>query len=414
MDDDSRQAPFPRAVVVGAVLLGLALRLAFGLLYWNGQVLTRDELEYLSLARSLAAGHGFVYDDVMRSGSFTPFGRSPGYPVFLALVGAGRRVFTSAPTVVKVAQSFVGAIGVWLAALIAFRVGGARAARASAIIAAIYPPLVWVAAFVWSESIFWPLGLFIAWLFDRGVAKGDPPRGGVICGVVVGLAIITRPAIILFLPLAGGYLVWKRRLRMAGAMAIGVLLVYLPWTARNYVFHGRVMVVASDGGVTFWTGNNPLATGEGDMAANIAIKRDNARLRAAHPGLSEEEMEHFYYAEAFRWMRAHPLDWLTLEVKKAFYVVVPIGPSYTLHSARYFVASVVSYGALLVLGLVACVRRRERLGAAAGLWLLAGSAILVCLVFFPQERFRIPLIDPALVVLGGLGIAALRPRTSRT
>ena len=37
------------------------------------------------------------------------------------------------------------------------------------------------------------------------------------------------------------------------------------------------------------------------------------------------------------------------------------------------------------------------------LWVLAASAVLVCLVFFPQERFRIPIIDPALVVLGGLG-----------
>ena len=97
-----------------------------GCLYWTGQVLTRDELEYLSLARSLAAGHGFVYDDVMRASPFTPFGRSPGYPAFLALIGAGRRVFASAPAAVKVAQSFIGAAGVWLAAIVAFRVGGSR------------------------------------------------------------------------------------------------------------------------------------------------------------------------------------------------------------------------------------------------------------------------------------------------
>jgi radical SAM protein with 4Fe4S-binding SPASM domain len=36
-------------------VLGLALRLAFSLGYWTGQPLTRDEQEYLSLARSLAA-----------------------------------------------------------------------------------------------------------------------------------------------------------------------------------------------------------------------------------------------------------------------------------------------------------------------------------------------------------------------
>jgi len=412
--DAGRPAPLPRAFIIGAAIVGLVLRLAFGLLYWNGQVLTRDEVEYLSLARSLAAGHGFVYDEVVRSGSFTPFGRSPGYPAFLAVIGAGSRVFTSAPLVVKVVQSFVGAIGVWLAALIAFRLGGARAARASAVIAALYPPLIWVAAFVWSESIFWPLGLFIAWLFDRNFSQGDRVWNGLLCGLVVGLAVITRPAIILFLPLAGLYLIWTRHRYMLAGMTLGVLLVYLPWTARNYVFHGRVMVVASDGGVTFWTGNHPLAIGEGDMAANPVLKRDNLRLRAEHPGLTEEEMEHFYYAEAFGWMRAHPLRWVALELKKAFYIVVPFGPSYRLHSARYFVTSVVSYTALLGLAAVAFARRRDRLGKAGGLWLLAGSAVLVGLVFFPQERFRIPLIDPALVVLGGLGIAALMPRTSHT
>jgi hypothetical protein len=31
--------------------------------------------------------------------------------------------------------------------------------------------------------------------------------------------------------------------------------------------------------VTFWTGNHPLAVGDGDLAANPAIKIDNARYR---------------------------------------------------------------------------------------------------------------------------------------
>jgi hypothetical protein len=30
--------------------------------------------------------------------------------------------------------------------------------------------------------------------------------------------------------------------------------------------------------------------------------------------------------------------------------------------------------------------------------LLAASSLLVCVVFFPQERFRIPVVDPALIV----------------
>ena len=135
------------------------------------------------------------------------------------------------------------------------------------------------------------------------------------------------------------------------------------------------------------------------MAANPAIKRDNQRLRAANPGLSPEALEPIYYREAFKAIAADPVWWAGLLARKAFYAVVPVGPSYTLHSTRYFVASVVSYAALLVAGVAGGVALWR-----AGRWpvplgLLLGSALLVCVVFFPQERFRIPVIDPALVVL---------------
>jgi len=33
---------------------------------------------------------------------------------------------------------------------------------------------------------------------------------------------------------------------------------------------------------------------------------------------------------------------------------------------------------------------------------MAASTILAGLIFFPQERFRLPVIDPALIVTGAL------------
>ena len=45
-------------------------------------------------------------------------------------------------------------------------------------------------------------------------------------------------------------------------MGLGMLIVVGPWTVRNYVHHGRLVFVASEGGVTFWTGNHPLAVGD--------------------------------------------------------------------------------------------------------------------------------------------------------
>jgi hypothetical protein len=166
------------------------------------------------------------------------------------------------------------------------------------------------------------------------------------------------------------------------------------------------MLIASEGGITFWTGNHPLSPGEGDMAANPAIKRDNQRLRAEHPGLSAEELEPIYYREALGRIASRPRWWLGLELRKLFYLIVPTGPSYTLHSTRYFAATLVSYGLLLPFGCAGLVMlaRRGRWPRSLGLLLL--SAIVACLIFFPQERFRVPAIDPVLIV----GAAALMAR----
>lgn len=392
--------------LLAIVVLGVAVRLAFGLGYWVDQPLTRDEREYLSLARSLRAGDGFVYDE----GHTDPFGRAPGYPAFLAVAGGGHGSPSSVPALVKITQSLVGALGILLAAALAARLAGPRAAMMAALFTAGYPPLVWISAYAFSEAIFWPLGLLVAWLFDRASTASSPAsrvRLALVCGALAGAGVLIRPALLFFLLLAALYWMWRRRWAPLVALTIGALVMVGPWTARNYAVHGRFVLVASEGGVTFWTGNHPLAIGEGDMAANQAIKRDSLALRARYPALSEEAMEPVYYREAFAWIRAHPLDWLALQARKAFYTVVPIGPSYRLHSRLYVAASLASYGLALAGALVGLWRWRDRLHTVTGLWLLAGSAVLVCLAFFPQERFRIPTIDPALLVLAA---AACVPR----
>ena len=69
----------------------------------------------------------------------------------------------SVPGSVKAAQAVVGGAGVLLVGLLARRLAGRRAAIAAAAIAAVYPPLVWIGSYAFSEAIFWPLGLWVAW-----------------------------------------------------------------------------------------------------------------------------------------------------------------------------------------------------------------------------------------------------------
>jgi 4-amino-4-deoxy-L-arabinose transferase-like glycosyltransferase len=384
-----------RQALIGAAIVGLLLRLAFGLLYWVDKPLTRDEREYLSLARSLAAGRGFVYDADVASAPQDPFGRAPGYPAFLVLAGGGRSGAPSVPTSVKAVQACVGAMGIVLVGLIAQRLAGARAAAIAAALAAVYPPLVWISAYAMSEALFWPLGLSVVWLFDRGVGNA---RWALVAGLAAGVAVLVRPGTLLFLMLAGVWLLGRRRFRFLAALALGSLLVITPWTIRNAAHHGRFVMVASEGGVTFWTGNHPRAIGEGDLNANPHLKREAQAMRARYPDLSEEEMEPIYYRDALAWIVGNPIDWLVLEARKVFYLLVPIGPSYWLHSARYAVASVVSYALLLPIALLGFIGLRGRRGRSPGLWCLAGSAIATCLIFFPQERFRIPILDPTMII----------------
>jgi 4-amino-4-deoxy-L-arabinose transferase-like glycosyltransferase len=388
-----------RRVLVAAAAAGLVLRLAFGLFYWVGKPLTHDEHEYLALARSLASGHGFVYDDAHDSGTAQQFGRAPGYPVFLAALDAGRPVPSSTPARVKIAQSLLGAWTVWLIGVIALRAAGPRAGVWAAGIAAIYPPLVALPAYALSETLYGAVALFSAHVVQTAADRRPPGiAAAILGGALAGLAALIRPAILFYLPLAAIWLLWRRQLGLAAAVALASLAVITPWTLRNYAVYDRFVLIASEGGVTFWTGNHPLARGEGDLAANPDLKQAELAFRQSHPGLSPDALEPLYYRAALDWIANHPLEWTRLLLWKVFYSFVPAGPSYAVHSARYRLASVAPY--LIVLPFaVAGVRRLWRSPTRpASVWLLAASSILVGLVFFPQERFRMPVFDPVLIV----------------
>jgi hypothetical protein len=228
-------------------------------------------------------------------------------------------------------------------------------------------------------------------------------------GALAGLAILTRPAMLFFLPFEM-LLAWRRQRTFALWLLLGAAIVVAPWTLRNVVVHHRVVLVAAEGGVTFWTGNHPEAIGEGDLAANPRLGQLNREFRLRHGNVTEEELESIYYREALGFIASDPMGWLGLMGRKLCYTLVPIGPSYRLHSPRYFWMSVMSYGLLLPCAVAGAFRLWRSGRRPWSLWWLAVSAVFVCLAFFPQERFRIPVIDPTLIVCAAALIE--RPETT--
>jgi hypothetical protein len=414
-----------------AVAVALVARLAFAFGYWVGKPLNNDEIEYLQLGRSVAAGQGFTYAPVAGERlDAAGYGRAPIYPFFISLVARVTSPATLIPAL-RAAQCLLGALAVWLIALVARRAAGDRAQAAAAWIAALYPPLVWLPSFLFSESLYVVLALVNVLVTDAFVEAGRQPRDEtgrqfpvaaglqsrdhrpvVLAGVLAGLAALTRPAHVFFIGVTALWLLARQWPIRAAVFAVAALLTIAPWTLRNYVTYGRPVLIASEGGITFWTGNHLLSPGEGDMAANPAIKLESRRLRDAHPGLSAEQLEPVYYREAFHTIAHHPLWWLGLEVRKFFYLWVPIGPSYRLHSWLFLYATWLSYGLVAPLGIVGLWRLARTASPPHGLLLLLASAVVACLVFLPQERFRIPVIDPALIVGAAALASAPRRRNS--
>lgn len=404
-----------RWIAVAAVA-GFTLRALFGLTYWVGKPLTHDEREYLALADGLVDGRGFTYPEGHDTGSAQQFGRAPGYPMFLAAIGATQPGAGGSPARVKIVQSIVGALGVVLVGMIAMRTAGPAAGGVAAALAAVHPPLVWYPAYVLSETLYSAAALASAVVLQRAADRAARERssraGGplaLLAGLLTGSAILVRPAMLFFVPLAAVWLLRRRHAVLALALVSGAAAVVAPWTARNYRAYGRFVLVASEGGVTFWTGNHPHAIGEGDLAANPELKQAELAFRRAHPGLSAEELEPLYYRDALSHIAAAPGWWLGLLGRKAFYAVVPIGPSYRVHSTRYQVASIVPYLLLLPFAVAGARRLGRSPRPPAAVFLLAASSLLVCLLFFPQERFRVPVIDPVLIVCASAAVRRIDP-----
>ena len=402
-----------------AVVVGLVARLAFSLGYWHGKPLTHDEQEYLAYAINLAGGRGFVRDlpGAFEGPSVSEFSRAPMYPAFLAaVVGATGDVPSSLPSSVprrvQVAQSVAGAVAVWLAFVLGTRLSGTPAGVAAAWLMAVWPSQVWMAAYALSEALYAPLilgataalGAAIDWhgrVPDRATRLAPILLAG-LCGA---LAALTRSAA-LAVVLGGAIVTWRRiSWRHAAILAATTAIVIAPWTWRNWTTHQRFIPVAADAGVNLWIGNHPLATGEGDMATNVPLKLAQRAFVAAQGDLGPEALDPHYTREAIGWLTSSPLRIAGLAARKAFYAIVPIGPSYRAHSRAYVVASVVPYVLAFPLALASVLAWRQHARPPVALAVLAASSWMLMLVFFPHERYRLPVIDPVLIILASAFVA---------
>ncbi|HLC02098.1 MAG TPA: hypothetical protein VJK02_03615 [Anaerolineales bacterium] len=294
MSASSTASPAPsglsRWALIGIFTFGLAPRLALACVYLHAPIGLDDMYQYDMLARSIAAGKGYrwyqrqdveflqpylrrFYDiqltpsEVPEDGYITTF-RAPGYPLFLAgayvLTGVSYRLAG-----VRVVQAFLTAALAPLTALLALKLGLTRRAAVFAGMAmAVYPVLWMYPLGLGSENLFMPLLLAAILLLLDAVTRGSRPVL-VASGLVLGAAILTRPALTLFLPLAGLW-TWRRTgFRAAVLTTLAAVAVLTPWVIRNSLVLGRPAFVENTLGYNLFVGYHP--EGDGGFVNEIGV-----------------------------------------------------------------------------------------------------------------------------------------------
>jgi 4-amino-4-deoxy-L-arabinose transferase-like glycosyltransferase len=359
-----------------------------------------DDVQFHRLAHHLAAGDGYVTD----SGRPTSF-RAPGWPLFLAglYLVAGEY-----PPLVYLVLCLLGALSCVLTYLLARTVLAEPWARVAGWLACFYLGHIYFSTSYLSEALFVLLLTVGMWLFIRRL-QGGGPADLVLAGLALGAATLVRPFALLLVPLLLPLLTgWRPRQWAAGvvpvlAFVVPFLALLLPWTYRNYVVHQRFVLATTNGGSTFYGGNNGRVATEpryfGYWLSTTELPHRDL-IEAQPDEVSHDKME---WQLGLTWLREHPvlIPWLGLTKFARMWWLPEFDPGRLNYLLR-----IVGHMPFLLLwsaALVCLVRdQRYRTPAWQVLFVTMLATVLTVEIFWGCTRFRDATL-PVLAIYAALG-----------
>lgn len=239
-------------LLLAVLLVAFALRLA----YWERSAsfgkyeLAYDTAEYYGL------GDLFAHREFFKDPFPERYVRAPGYSFFLApiLAASGPEV-----QVVLAYQVLVSVLMVAVIYPVTRRIFGKHAATWAMALLAIAPIYASAAgSFVFAEPLYTFLLLLFIYLFCRWTQERLTLARALLVGMLLGVTSLVRPTGVYFLPLALAWYFyqerarWRRVLPAAIVVALGMFLVILPYTARQFVTYQRFILIDTTGGWNLW------------------------------------------------------------------------------------------------------------------------------------------------------------------
>jgi tetratricopeptide (TPR) repeat protein len=377
-----------------------------------------------------------------------PFFRAPLYPW---LLGGVYFVFGDSPFPPRILQALLSTLTVMLIWFIARRLFGPTAGWISAITYTIFGLGIFFVGELLITTLIVFLDTLALWLVVRYYDSKNWWLWGIV-GLVLGLSAIARPSILIFLPVLS-ILLWLEKRGVIAcphgrphvtpggcqvgtpdstsscdtgkalsvkakaisilAIWLGLMLPILPVTLLNRIGGHEWVLIATQGGINFYIGNNSESTGAHAVLPEFGETwelSDAWSLAKQETGksLTTEQLSNFYYKKALNWMIHHPVDWLKLMARKTHLFIQYFEISNN-RNIYFFAnrAAIMKYLLWIGFGLIAPI---GLLGMVAGykhskesrviIWFVISYSVGVIL-FFVTARFRMPVV-PELIILGSV------------
>jgi 4-amino-4-deoxy-L-arabinose transferase-like glycosyltransferase len=408
-----------RFFYVGVAILlaaAAAVRTAYALHAAPEPAFLDDDNFFHLTGGQLADGKGYVQPLPLtfRGESNPTAEHPPGYPVLLSLLG---RVADSEVDTQRMVGVLAGTLTVLAVALIARRLAGPRAGLTAGLLCAAYPSFIAADGALMSESLF---GMLVAFSLLQTLRLRDhwTTRGGVLLGVLVGLATLTRTEAALLVLMLALELFWRTPTRAAGAghamvVVLAAALVVTPWVGRNWHVFGQP-VFTNNAGTTLAGAN--CARSYRDDVGGWSIACVDSAGRGLPPKLDE--------AERSARLREIGLDYAREHAGRALVVAaVRLGRVWGVLQPRQQVnvsgrrrgiqkAGVAMYYALLVAAAFGVARLRARPGDLLVLATPVLVASVAGLLTWGLVRLRHE-GEVSILVLAGVGLSGILARLDR-
>ncbi len=394
----SRKAALLVIAVALAVRLGIALPMSSTTFVTPlSSTFLSDARSYTIIAKSIL-DHG-VYGYGGRPSAFRP----PLYPAMLAAIFA---VTGEDYRMVRIVQSVLGTLG----CLAIFGLGTILFEGRTGVLAglgvSVFPYLVYYNSEIMTETLSFFLTT-VAVFLTVAAWKRRTQYSSLFAGFAWGLACLCRPTAQIFVLGIGGAALWFlfRREHVLfwrfTVIAFVAALVQVPWMIRNSLLFERPVLLTTNAGLNLYKGL-PGKWNETAVADIGYVKAEFESAEATHAPIFELELDERARKFWLKSVRENPAAFAKKKLDDfvEFWLSFSVGGSLAdLPGAITFVTAAAYLGILLV-AVIGSVRLfRERPGSVAVPWMVIIATSLAYLPFFTGKRFRVPTVDPYLVLL---------------